>query len=137
MRIPLFPARIAAGALGSFGILALVLAAVGIYGVMSHTVAGRFREIGLRMALGAQSRDVRRLILQQGMLLATIGLVIGLAMAFGATRLLKSLLYGVSTYGFFTFGFVTFLLGAVALLACLVPANRATHVDPMTALRAE
>jgi macrolide transport system ATP-binding/permease protein len=137
MGIPLFPARVAAGALGSFGILALVLGAVGIYGVMSYVVAGRVREIGLRMALGAQSRDVRRLILRQGMLLAVLGSAIGLAVAFGVTRLLTSLLYGVSAYDFSTFASVTLLLGAVAVLACLLPANRATRVDPMKALRAE
>ena len=82
MKIPLFPAKMAAGALGSFGVLALVLAAVGIYGVMSYVVAGRTREIGLRMALGAQTGNVRRLILRQGMTLAMIGSVIGLGIAF-------------------------------------------------------
>jgi len=137
MKIPLFPARMAAGALGSFGVLALVLAAVGIYGVMSYVVAGRTREIGLRMALGAQSGNVRSLILRQGMTLALIGSVIGLAIAFGATRLLKSVLYGVSASDPITFVGVTFLLAIVALLACWLPARRATRVDPMIALRAE
>jgi predicted permease len=137
MKIPLFPAKIAAGALGSFGVLALVLAAVGIYGVMSYVVAGRTREIGLRMALGAQTGNVRTLILRQGMLLALIGSLIGLAIAFGATRLLKSVLYGVGAVDPTTFLGVTFLLGTVALLACWVPAHRASRVDPMIALRAE
>jgi putative ABC transport system permease protein len=137
MGIPLFPARVAPGALGSFGILALVLGAVGIYGVMSNVVAGRVREIGLRMALGAQSRDVRRLILRQGMWLALIGSVIGVAAALGVTRMLTSLLYGVSAHDLSTFVFVTLLLAAVAALACLLPANRATRVNPMQALRAE
>jgi predicted permease len=137
MKIPLFPARMAAGALGSFGVLALVLAAVGIYGVMSYVVAGRTREIGLRMALGAQSGNVRSLILRQGMTLALIGSVIGLAIAFGATRLLKSVLYGVSASDPSTFVGVTLLLAAVALFACWLPARRATRVDPMIALRAE
>ncbi len=137
MRIPLFPARVAATALGSFGLLGLLLAAVGIYGVMSYVVAGRVREIGLRMALGAQSRDVRALILRQGMMLAAIGSIIGLIIALLVTRLLTSLLYGVSAYDLSTFGSVTLLLGAVAALACLLPANRATRVDPMQALRAE
>ena len=111
MNIPLFPAKIAAGALGSFGVLALVLAAVGIYGVMSYMVAGRTREIGLRMALGAQSRSVGLLILKQGMMLALIGSVIGLALAFGGTRLLQSILYGVSAVDPVTFATVAFLLG--------------------------
>jgi len=137
MKIPLFPARMAAGALGSFGVLALVLAAVGIYGVMSYVVAGRTREIGLRMALGAQTGNVRRLILRQGMTLALIGSVIGLAIAFVATRLLKSVLYGVDAVDPMTFLGVTFLLGTVALLACWIPAHRASRVDPMIALRAE
>jgi len=137
MKIPLFPARMAAGALGSFGVLALVLAAVGIYGVMSYVVAGRTREIGVRMALGAQSRNVRSLILRQGMTLALIGSVIGLVIAFGATRLLKSVLYGVSSSDPVTFLAFTFLLTVVALLACLLPAHRATRVDPMVALRSE
>ncbi len=137
MNIPLFPAKIAAGALGSFGVLALVLAAVGIYGVMSYMVAGRTREIGLRMALGAQSRSVGWLILRQGMKLALIGSAIGLGLAFGGTRLLQSILYGVSAVDPFTFVSVAFLLAAVALLACWLPAYRAARVDPMIALRSE
>ena len=127
----------AAGVLTSFGVLALLLAAVGIYGVMSYVVAGRTREIGLRMALGAQSGDVLRLILRQGMLLAAIGTVIGLTVGLGGRRLLNTLLYGVSAADPLTFTVVTLLLGAVTFLACWLPANRATRVDPMIALRAE
>ena len=137
MNIPLFPAKMAAGILAAFGVLALLLAAVGIYGVMSYVVAGRTREIGLRMALGAQSGDVLRLILRQGMLLAVIGAAFGLALGFGGTRLLKTLLYGVSAADPMTFAVVTLLLGSVTLLACWLPAHRATRVDPMIALRTE
>ena len=137
MDIPLFPARMAANVLGSFGVLALVLAAIGIYGVMSYVVAGRTREIGLRMALGAQFRHVRQLILRQGMMLAMIGLVLGLGIVFVLARFLKSMLYGISPSDPVTFTTITILLAGVALLACLIPAQRATRVDPMVALRDE
>ena len=137
MGTSLFPARMAAMTLGSFGVLALILAAVGIYGVMSHVVAGRTREIGLRMALGAQLSDVQKLILRQGMWLAAIGAVIGLTIAFGGAQLLKSFLYGVSASDPITFGGIILLLLGIALLACWVPARRASRVHPMVALRAE
>src|SRR3712207_293169 len=137
MGTSLFPARMAAMALGSFGVLALVLAAVGIYGVMSHVVAGRTREIGLRMALGAQLSDVQMLILRQGMWLAGIGAVIGLAVALGGAQLLKTFLYGVSASDPITFAGIVLLLLGIALLACWVPARRASRVHPMIALPAE
>jgi predicted permease len=137
MKIPLFPARMAANVLGSFGVLALVLAAIGIYGVMSYVVAGRTREIGLRMALGAQLRHVRQLILGQGMMLASIGLAVGLVIVFILARFLTSMLYGVSPTDPITFIAITFLLAAVALVACYIPARRAARVDPMVALREE
>src|SRR4029077_3384037 len=133
----LFPARMAAIALGSFGVLALILAAVGIYGVMSHVVAGRTREIGLRMALGAQLSDIRKLILKQGMVLAAIGSLFVLLIAFGGARMMKSLLYGVSTSDPITFTGVALLLLGIALLACWMPARRASRVEPIIALRAE
>ncbi len=137
MKIPLFPARMAANVLGSFGVLALVLAAIGIYGVMSYVVAGRTREIGLRMALGAQLRHVRKLILGQGMMLASIGLAVGLAIVFILARFLTSMLYDVSPTDPITFITITFLLATVALVACYIPARRAARVDPMVALREE
>jgi putative ABC transport system permease protein len=137
MNIPLFPARMAANVLGSFGVLALVLAAIGIYGVMSYVVAGRTREIGLRMALGAQLRQVRQLILRQGMMLAGIGLILGLAVVFVLARFLTSMLYGVSPSDPVTFVGISFLLAMVALLACYLPARRAARIDPMIAIREE
>jgi ABC-type antimicrobial peptide transport system permease subunit len=137
MNIPLFPARMAANVLGSFGVLALVLAAIGIYGVMSYVVAGRTREIGLRMALGAQLRQVRQLILRQGMMLAGIGLILGLAVVFVLARFLTSMLYGVSPSDPVTFLGISFLLAMVALLACYLPARRAARIDPMIAIREE
>ena len=137
MGTSLFPVRMAAIAVGSFGVLALILAAVGIYGVTSHVVAGRRREIGLRMALGAQLSDVQAIILKQGMLLAAVGSSCGLLIAFGGARMMKSLLYGVSASDPITFTCVALLLFGTAFLACWIPARRASRVEPMIALRAD
>jgi predicted permease len=120
-----------------FAILALVLASVGIYGVMSYTVARRTREIGIVMALGAQPADVLRRVLGQGAKLALLGAAIGLATAFAVTRFMSSLLFGVSATDPFTFTAVTLLLLFVGLLACYIPARRAMRTDPMVALRDE
>lgn len=137
MSLPLFPFRVAAILLGSFGVLAIVLAAIGIYGVMSYVVAGRTREVGVRVALGASRSDVLLLIMRQGMSLALIGLVVGLVVGFAAAQLLVRLLFGVSPADPLTFAGVSILLALVAGLACYLPARRATKVDPLVALRYE
>lgn len=123
--------------MGSFALLALLLAALGIYGVMSYTTAQRTRELGIRLALGAQTRDVMKLVTLQGMKLALIGAALGLLGSFALTRLMASLLFEVGTTDPETFSLVPLLLGAVSFVACYIPARRATKVDPLIALRSE
>jgi putative ABC transport system permease protein len=129
--------RFQAVLLGSFGVLGLLLATIGIYGVLSYSVVQRTHEIGMRMALGARPRDIARLFLGEGILLAAAGIAIGVAGAFGLTRFLQSLLFEVKPTDPITFIGVVIFLGLVALAACYIPARRAMRVDPMVALKYE
>ena len=133
----LSPKRLAAFIFGVLAVIALVLAAVGIYAVMSYAVSQRTHEIGIRMALGAQPRNILQLVIRYGLTLTLIGLAIGLAAAFAMTRAMAQILYGVTSTDALTFGGITFLLALIALLACYIPARRAAKVDPVVALRYE
>jgi len=123
--------------LGLFAALAVVLAAIGIYGVISHSVARRTHEIGVRMALGAGGREIVHLVIRNGLRLAAVGSAIGCAGALVSTRYLRTLLFGVEPIDPATFGLVPLGLMAVALFACWLPGRRASRVDPMVALRCE
>ena len=133
----LWAPRMGASLLTVFGGLALVLAVVGVYGVLSYSVNQQTREIGIRMAMGAQTGSVLRLVVKQGMRLAFTGLVLGLLAAFAAVHVMSSLLFGVSTHDPLIFGGVSLILATAAILACYFPARRAAHVDPLVALRYE
>ena len=123
--------------LGAFAAFALLLAALGLYGVLSHLVTQSTRDIGIMMTLGAQPQKITRLVVRQGVELTAIGIVVGLAGAALLTRLTSSLLFGVSTHDLITFSAVPVIFALIALTAALIPAWRATRVDPMVALRAE
>jgi ABC-type antimicrobial peptide transport system permease subunit len=131
------PMRMGTIIAGAQGLIALFLATLGLYGLISHSVKRRTHEIGIRMALGATRGTVLRILMEQGLRLVLIGLVLGLAVAFAVTRLLSSVLYGVKTNDLLTFGGVTLLLAGVAVLASYIPARRAASIEPMQALRSE
>jgi ABC-type antimicrobial peptide transport system permease subunit len=129
--------RFAMALLGVFAILALVLSAIGIYGVISYMIGQRRREIGIRMALGAQPVDILRLVLEHGGRLTLMGIFLGGLGSLLLARLMQSLIYGISTADPITFAIVVFLLAFVALMACYIPARRASATDPLIVLRSE
>jgi ABC-type antimicrobial peptide transport system permease subunit len=132
-----FPFRLGAFVTGLFGVMGVLLASIGLYGMMAYYVSQRTQEIGVRMALGAQAGDIVRDVLVRGGRLALIGIVIGVGLAAGLARLMRTLLVDVSPFDPFTYAAVAFLLLAISLLASFVPARRATTVDPLVALRAD
>ncbi len=135
--VSLLPLRVAATVGGTLGLVGVVLAAIGIFGIVNYSVSQRTREIGIRMALGARTSDVLSMVLRQGLWLALVGVVIGLGISFALTRALGSLLYGVGATDPLIFIGTTLALLAVALIAGYQPARRATKVDPLEALRYE
>jgi putative ABC transport system permease protein len=137
LAISLFPARVAALLLGTFGLVGLLLASVGLYGVVSYSVGQRTREMGIRIALGAERANVVRLVIRDSMVLVAVGISLGLGAALLSTRVLSGQLYGISAIDPVTFLGIPVLLTGVALLASAIPARRATRVDPMIVLRQE
>jgi len=137
IRQGLWASRTGAALLTVFGALALLLAAIGVYGIMAYSVGKRVREIGIRMAIGAQRGDVFRLILGQGLVIAAAGLVVGLGAAYFVARYFQNFLFNVSAGDALTYLAIAVILTGVTLLACFLPARRATKVDPIVALRTE
>jgi ABC-type antimicrobial peptide transport system permease subunit len=135
--LALFPAKLVAVVLASFGLLAVVLAATGVYGMMAYAVSRRTREIGIRMALGAVPSQVAREVLKRTAMLLLVGIALGFAMAFAAGKFFGQILYGISAHDPFTYLCAVALMAVVAFAACWAPARRAIHLDPLTALRAE
>jgi macrolide transport system ATP-binding/permease protein len=135
MNLPLFPLHAAAVAVGSFGLLAMILAAIGIYGLMAYSVAQRTQEIGIRMALGARAWDVLAMVLRQGLIIVAVGIACGLLGAIALSKIVASLLYGVSATDPLAFALSLLLLASAALVACFFPARRATKVDPVAAIK--
>jgi ABC-type antimicrobial peptide transport system permease subunit len=137
LALALFPARLVAVVLASFGLLAVVLAATGVYGIMAYAVSRRTREIGIRMALGAAPAQVLRVVLSRTAVLVGLGTSIGLAISLAAGKFFGQILYGVSARDPLTYACAISLMALVAFVACWVPARRAINVDPLTALRTE
>jgi len=137
MAVPLYASRLSASFLGLLGVLALLLATVGLYSVMAYVVAQQTREIGIRMALGAQRRDVLAMVAKHGLTLTTLGIAVGLAGAFATTRFARSMLFGVNPAEPLIYLGLSTGLYVVAVLACVIPATRATRIDPLAALRCE
>ena len=135
--LALFPAKLVAVVLASFGLLAVVLAATGVYGIMAYAVSRRTREIGIRMALGAAPSQVARVVLTRTAMLLAVGIAIGFALAFAAGQFFGQILYGISAHDPLTYLCAIALMALVAFIACWVPARRAIRVDPLMALRTE
>ena len=127
--------RLMTALLGALGVVALILSLIGIYGVVSYQTNERSREIGMRMALGAQPGDIRKLVLKEGLVIASIGVVIGIAVSIVSGRLLESFLYGVNTIDWTTYAVVALLTILTTLFACYAPASRASRIDPMSVIR--
>jgi ABC-type antimicrobial peptide transport system permease subunit len=137
IRTAFFLPRLAATLFGTFGFIGLVLASIGLFGVMSYSVSRRTREIGIRMALGAKPGSVERLVLRQGMILTLIAVALGWPAAWMLAKMASSFLYGIQPHDVLTFSLVPPLLAVIALAACYIPARRAASVDPMQALRTQ